>query len=65
MKEEFESINQRAVSKMLASNPEIFGSINSLDTEEMISASEEETEEEELELGEMREKFCCFQHICF
>ena len=51
MKEEFESIEQRAISKIAAQNPEIFGTV---DTEDLISASEEETEEEELELGGMR-----------
>ena len=51
MKEEFEIINQRALSKIAAQNPEISGTV---DTEDLISASEEETEEEELELGGMR-----------
>ena len=51
MKEEFESIEQRAIFKIAAQNPEIFGTV---DTEDLISASEEETEEEELELGGMR-----------
>lgn len=55
LKEEFETMNQRALARLAARNPGIACSISStLDIGEIFSSSEEETEEEELELGELR-----------
>ena len=55
MKEEFERTNQRALAKLAQLNPDIACSISSsVDIGEIVSSSEEETEEEELEFGESR-----------
>ena len=67
MKEEFKRIDQQVISKLASLNPDIVCSINSpVDIEELLSNSEEETEEEELEFGESKgENIKMFEkHFC-